>query len=159
MASSPCFQKLLLVQRSSTCRGAMAINTRRGFASSRREVPLPPLTNPVEQAIVQARLRGEFDGLSGAGKPLQKSKETSPLAGITTSTILSMRAEFEMRRAVHNKELEHLAGQKLEYKGTSIVSPTSAGGDGGDGGDAMLSQYILKEAQPSAAGMKNMNKK
>lgn len=117
----------------------------------------------MEQAIGQARAQGKFNGLAGAGKPLPKNKETSPIAGITTSELLSKRAEFSMRRAIHNKELEHLAGQKLVYKGTNIVS-TSLSGSSSDGmtgkgsGADVMGDYILKQAQPSAAHIKNMTK-
>ena len=131
---------------------------RRTFA--RREAPLPPLTNPVENAIAAAQQRGDLNNLSGSGKPLQQGVDASRVpTGMTSSELLSKKAEFEMRRAIKNNELDHLQGQKLEYKGTSIVSSglgtSSASGSDGDGPDAM-SRYILEQAQPSAKDMKKL---
>jgi hypothetical protein len=114
------------------------------------------LTNPVENAIEAARRRGEFENLSGAGKPLKpQTGDVRAVAGMSSSELLSKKAEFEMRRAIHNKELENIGGEgeRLKYKGTGI-SPT-VGGDGG-GGDNAMSTYILKQSTPSAADMKKL---
>ncbi|CAB9512396.1 expressed unknown protein [Seminavis robusta] len=134
----------------------------RGFA--KRDAPLPPLTNPVEQAIAAAQQRGQLNNLSGAGKPLSsKSNSISsrPVAGMSTSELLSKKAEFEMRRAVKNRELEHLEGQTLQYRGTTIVSPSLSSNSGGSpsgssekSGATIMGQYILKQAQPSVKDLK-----
>ena len=121
---------------------------------------MPPLTNPVENAIAAAQQRGELSNLSGSGKPLKQGVEASRVpTGMTSSELLSKKAEFEMRRSIKNKELDHLQGQKLEYKGTSIVSSglggRSDGSSGGEGPDAM-SRYILQQAQPAAKDLKKL---
>jgi hypothetical protein len=127
----------------------------RGFAAAaRREPPLAPLTNPVENAIEAARRRGEFENLSGAGKPLPKGD--MPVAGgrgSSPSDLLSKKAEFEMRRAIRNNELENLGGEgkKLKYKGTAISTPTI----GGEGGQS-ISNYVLVQADMSAEDMKKV---
>jgi hypothetical protein len=140
---------------------------RRNFA--RREAPLPPLSNPVEQAIAAAQQRGELNNLSGAGKPLKKDTAASishrmHSSSSSSANLMSSKAEFEMRRAVLNKELEleHMHGQAREYKGTSIVSMSLTGGDGGsdgagDGADSgAMGRYILKQAQPSVKDLKGL---
>ena len=128
-------------------------------AFGRREAPLPALSNPVEQAISAAQRRGDLNNLSGAGKALKQDNDASRVVptGLTSSELLSKKAEFEMRRAMHNRELDHLQGQKLEYKGTSTASPSLSGGGsegGGDGPDVM-SRYILKQAQPTVEDLKS----
>jgi hypothetical protein len=116
------------------------------------------LTNPVENAIEAAQRRGELDNLSGAGKPLAKG-DVGRVTGISSSELLSKKAEFEMRRAIHNKELENIGGEgkQLKYKGTG-VSPTVAGGNDGVGGGDVMSTYILKQTNPSAADIKKIQK-
>jgi Domain of unknown function (DUF1992) len=139
----------LLIQR------ATKTLSRRAF--SRREAPLPALNNPVENAIAAAQQRGDLNNLSGSGKPLKQGVEASRVpTGMTSSELLSKKAEFEMRRAMHNKELDHLQGQKLVYKGTNIV-PTSLGGGGDAGGEAsnVMKRYIIDQAQPTVKDLKS----
>ena len=66
-----------------------------------------------------------------------------------------------MRRAIHNNELDNLAGEgeKLKYKGTNISPSISGGGGGGDGsggnsGPSVMEKYILDQANLSANDMK-----
>lgn len=137
---------------------------------ARREAPLPPLTNPVEQAIRNAQKRGELTNLAGSGKPLSKNAVTTlsshslhASSGSSTSNILSTKAEFEMRRAAMNQELEleHLHGKARAYQGTNIVGSSGIGGGGpssGAGGDlnSVMGDYILKESQPSVKDLKSL---
>jgi Domain of unknown function (DUF1992) len=150
-------------------RVAAAIADRRGATRgfARRDPPLPPLTNPTEQAIDAAQKRGALDNLSGAGKPLTfKHSDTvkaRPMAGMSTAELLSKKAEVEMRRAIHNNELDHVAyGQPLEYRGTNIVSSSlsSSNSDQSTGatGATAMGQHILKQAQPSVENLKNLKK-
>ena len=120
----------------------------RGF--SRRDAPLPPLTNPVLNAIEEARKKGEFDNLSGAGKPLSKVDHDLPPAGMTSTELLSKKAEFEMRRAIRNRELEDIGGEgeKLTYKGTGEVGSA----------DAAMGSYIVNQVKPSFEDMKKIKK-
>ncbi|KAL3899285.1 MAG: hypothetical protein SGARI_006495 [Bacillariaceae sp.] len=124
---------------------------------------MPALTNPVEQAIADAQKRGDLSNLSGAGKPLTAKDNNISIPGMSTSELLSKKAEFEMRRAVQSGELEHLQGEKLEYKGTNIVSTSLSSGSGGSssigGGEQpsgadVMGRYILKQAQPKAKDLK-----
>ena len=135
------------------------------FASAtRRDAPMPPLTNPVENAIEEARRRGEFKNLSNAGKPLPKKDDVmTAVGGNSPSDLLSKKAEFEMRRAIRNNELESLAGegQQLRYRGTTPGLPPAGQGSGGAvGGRAsgvgadVMSQYILDQSQVSAEDLK-----
>lgn len=136
----------------------------RNFGSTRakrRDNPLPPLTNPVEQAIETSRRRGELDNLTGAGKPLAV-RDTTPTipVGMSSSELLSKKAEFEMRRAIHNKELEEVAGmgEKLKYKGTTEggIASVQGGGRTSDGGVSdTMSHYILKESDLSVKDLKD----
>mmetsp|Transcript_44728 Transcript_44728/g.68429 ORF Transcript_44728/g.68429 Transcript_44728/m.68429 type:complete len:82 (-) Transcript_44728:93-338(-) len=73
--------------------------------------------------------------------------------GSSTSDLLSRKAEFEMRRAIRNSELEQLGGEgeKLKYKGTAITGPKI----GGEGGQSMKT-YILDQADMSAEEMKKV---
>jgi hypothetical protein len=116
------------------------------------------LTNPVENAIAAAQRRGELNNLSGAGKPLAKS-DAVVVTGMASSELLSKRAEFEMRRAIRNKELENIGGEgkQLKYKGTGI-SPTIGDGSDGGGGGEVMGTYILQQAKPSAADIKKIQK-
>ena len=137
---------------------------RRQFA--RREAPLAPLSNPVEQAIQAAQQRGDLNNLTGAGKPLKQDSASSlshvmhASSGSSTSNLLSTKAEFEMRRATLNKELEleHMHGKALEYKGTNITgSSVMSGGSGGaDSLDSAMGAYILIESQPSVTDLKSL---
>ena len=122
-----------------------------------REPPLPPLTNPIENAIEAARQRGEFQNLSGSGKPLPKGESVLAVAGGggSPSELLAQKAEFEMRRAIRNNELENIGGEgeKLKYKGTGI-SPSIGGESGGGGGGNAMEHYILDQSRISADDMK-----
>ena len=134
-------------------------STRRSTSGGRRprpDPPLPALTNPVEHAIASAQRRGDLSNLSGAGKPLTAKSDSSSrpaVPGMSTSELLSKKAEFEMRRAVQSGELEHLQGGKLKA-GTNVVS-TSIGGSSGSSaggeqqsGAGIMGRYILKEGMP-----------
>ena len=134
-------------------------------SSSRREPPMAPLTNPVEQAIEEARRRGKLSNLSGSGKPMQKKTKDGDVHNgvmsgrMSPSQLISTKAEFEMRRAIRNRELENLGGEgeKLKYKGTTGISPsltgggtsTEGGGGGSDAGTNAMGKYILKQTLPS----------
>lgn len=141
--------------------GGTSSSSTAGFATQ-RDPPMPPLTNPVEQAIAAAQQRGDLNNLSGAGKPLSKtsSSSTAAVAGMSSTELLSKKAEFEMRRAIQSGELDHLQGEKLEYRGTNIVSvslsaKSSSGGGGGEPtGAKIMERYILKQAQPKAKDLK-----
>ena len=138
---------------------------------------MAPLTNPVEQAIEEARRRGELNNLSGSGKPMTSSSKQNDAAMMHSSgrmspeQLMSSKAEYEMRRAIRNNELEDLGGEgkKLKYKGTTGLSPSLTGGGGGsnEGGGTggggttgadVISKYILDQAQPSANDMKHNQK-
>ena len=85
------------------------------------------------------------------------------VTGMSSSQLLSQKAEFEMRRAVHSRELEDLAGkgEKLQYKGTTIVTSSTANpGSSGGGCNAneAMSRYILDQVKPSTDDLKNMKK-
>lgn len=145
----------------------------RGLATTTttRDAPLPPLSNPVEQAILAAKERGDFNNLSGKGKPLPKRDIADPIAGISNTDLLHKRAEVEMRQYIdhHAKEdlQDHYYGKKLPYKGTNIVGTSSSSGSGsgsesglGSSADAVvdaMGKYIIKESQqPTSASNKNL---
>ena len=50
---------------------------------------MAPLTNPVEQAIEEARRRGELNNLSGSGKPMTSSNKQNDAATMHSSGRMS----------------------------------------------------------------------
>ena len=92
-----------------------------------------------------------MNDLAGSGKPLNKVDNTQH-PRMSTSELLQKKAEFEMRRAIHQRELEDIGGegQKLKYKGTLEMNS--------DGLGEAMGSYITHQAEPSAEDLKNLKK-
>ena len=110
------------------------------------------------QSIEDAQQRGEFNHLSGSGKPLPKRTDTTVPVGLSGTQVMAQKAEFEMRRAIHNQELSDLAGQgeALPYKGTSVTGAEISQQQGGGGGLDVVSDFVMKESKLSAEDLKKL---
>ena len=116
---------------------------RRTFA--KRAAPLPPVMTRVERMIAEAQGAGDFDELEGKGKPLKRGHDVA-VAGVSQSELIAHRAEFEMRRANVQHELDYVGG-----KGVPLPKGTTRGPSLGQ-----ISQYVKKNSGFSAKQLKRV---